>query len=297
MNGLKCIFSGNDPDTEEHVIPDWLQRRFDLNRQKYHLPNTTYLDYRHAKVPATRFDNEQFGQIEKRISQNQFVWEEIFLWLFKIHIGLIYKDVNLHIDITNPSSQTIIPPHIINHQLKLFRELYRQYFLNSEFSAHRSPPGSVFILPSFSPGYFDFVHSFHCGTVGINIGDFYLATSLWDFGMARDNGYFKFNWNKDQYYLPPSDLEEQERMRFYIQVQRIWLCNLGYWSFRWNINMFKQSHDYQPDMPKFEGPPSQRPENSEELAKICQTFGLKLIEFIPSLRSRFSLSEDGVRNS
>lgn len=297
MPGLGCLFSGNRPDTEEHVISDWLQRRFDLQRQTYLLPNQTGLDYRHAKVPATAHDNRQFGEIEDRISCNRFVWEEVYLWLFKIHIGLMVRNVALRADMRDPASDAIIPAVIIQNQLRIFRKLYRQYFFGSTFHAHRSPPGSVFVLPSLGPGHFDFVHSFTCGCVGVNVGDFFLAASLWDFGRAKDFGYFDGVWSLNNYGSPPANLDEQQRAAFHHHTQAIWLCSLGYWCLRWNINMYRLTYDYQPDMPAFDGEPSQRPEDPEELARICTTFGLRLIEYIPDGRSRFTQAEGRAREA
>ena len=141
MPELGCLFSGNAADREEHVIPDWLQRRFSLQRQTYHLPSGTGLDYRHARVPATEYDNQQFGLIENRISQNRFVWEEVYLWLFKIHIGLMARNITLRADLRDTDSASIIPVHIIENQLRIFRELYRQYFDDGRFYTWTSPPG------------------------------------------------------------------------------------------------------------------------------------------------------------
>lgn len=287
MSELGCLFSGNAPDAEEHVIPDWLQRRFGLQRESYQLPSDTGLDYRHAKVPTTDRDNWQFGQIEDRISRNRFVWEEVYLWLFKIHIGLMARNLTLRADLRDPNADSIVPFQVIDNQLRFFRELYRQYFAQGHFRTLASPPGSVFILPSMAPGRFDFIHSFTCGCVGVNIGDYFLVASLWDYGMAKKYGYFEWVWGKDSYGAPPSDLNEEERAAFYHHTQAIWLCNLGYWCFRWNVNMYRLTREYQPDMPEFDGKPMQRPEDPEELARICRTFGLELVEFILSGKSRF----------
>ncbi|MGO8869099.1 MAG: hypothetical protein ACLQME_21630 [Alphaproteobacteria bacterium] len=285
---LSCLFSGLDPDTDEHVIPDWLQARFGLQRARYQLPSASGLDYRHARVAATRACNEAFGKIETRISQGRFVWEEVYLWLFKIHIGLMYRDVSLRSDIRDPNSGTVIPYRVIDHQVTIFRELFKHYSENGELGTDRSPPGSVFILPSMGRGHFDFQHSFTCGCVGVNIGEFYLAASLWDFGCAKDFGYFDWVWNEANYRCPPENLGPEKRAAWYLHAQATWLCNLGYWSFRWNINMYRISETFQPKMPEFEGPAHQRREDPEELARICRTFGLELKEFIPSGKSIFA---------
>jgi hypothetical protein len=99
-----CLFSGLKPDTQEHVISDWIQRRFELQLAKYNLPNASGLDYRHAKVPANKSYNEMFGRIETRVSQNKFLCEEVYLWLFKIHVGLMYCDSFLRSDVRDPAS-------------------------------------------------------------------------------------------------------------------------------------------------------------------------------------------------
>ncbi len=103
-----CIFSGMDANTEEHVIPDWLQRRYNLQHAKYKLPSASGLDYRHAKVPAKEKFNREFGAIENRISQNKFVWEEVFLWLFKIHIGLMYRNTSLRSNVKDAVSEPVV---------------------------------------------------------------------------------------------------------------------------------------------------------------------------------------------
>jgi hypothetical protein len=152
----QCIFSGMDSDTEEHVIPDWLQRRFGLQRATYQLPNSSALDYRHARVPAKRHLNQFFGEIEGRISQDKFVWEAVYLWLFKIHIGLTYRDTFLKSNITDPCSSAIVQEKPISGQLHLFRYMVNNYINNRTLGTITSPPGSVFVLPSLAQGYFDF---------------------------------------------------------------------------------------------------------------------------------------------
>ena len=48
----ECMFSGEVADSEEHVIPRWLQRRFGLWEQEVLLPNQTTFRYANAKVPV-----------------------------------------------------------------------------------------------------------------------------------------------------------------------------------------------------------------------------------------------------
>jgi len=276
-----CIFSGRHSDTEEHVISDWLQRRFGLQQATYQLPGDSSIDYRHAKVPANAQFNRLFGDIETRISQNKFIWEEVYLWLFKIHIGLMYRDTSLRSNIKDPTSKAILDAAQIRNQLRLFRILVRNYSEVGHFDTVISPPGSVFIFPSLAGKVFDFQHSFTTGCVGINVGKFYLAVSLWDFQMAKSFEYFDWVWKRENYGMPPAGATADETAAWYHHVQAIWLCNLGYWSFRWNINMYRTSKNYQPVEPAFDGTPYQRMEDPEEMALVCQTFRLELKRFVP----------------
>ncbi len=264
-----CIFSGLDADNEEHVIPDWLQRRFGLQHAKYQLPSASGIDYRHAKVPAKQEFNEAFGKIETRISQSKFVWEEVYLWLFKIHVGLMYRDTSLRSNVRDSTAGPIVKGEFILHQLNIFREMVKSYLNQGSLGTLASPPGSVFVLPSLSGSYFDFSHSFTTGCVGINVGDYYLAASLYDFRLAKECGYFDWVWGMQNYGLPPEGSTSEEIATWYHHVQAIWLCNLGYWSYRCNINMYRITKDYQPTEPAFDGfPPVQRAEDPEELALI-----------------------------
>jgi len=61
--GRECMFSGEVADSEEHVIPRWLQRRFSLSNQEVILPNQTTFRYAKAKVPVETEHNREFGKI------------------------------------------------------------------------------------------------------------------------------------------------------------------------------------------------------------------------------------------
>jgi hypothetical protein len=121
----------------------------------------------------------------------------------------------------------------------------------------------------------------------MNIGDFYLEASLWDFGQAKEFGYFDWVWDKENYRKPPTNYTVEQQASWYHHVQAIWLCSLGYWSFRWNINMYQITEKFHPKWPEFLGKPYQRPENPAELSLICKTFGLELEEYRPDHKSLF----------
>ncbi len=126
----------------------------------------------------------------------------------------------------------------------------------------------------------------------MNIGEYYIAASLWDFCLAKDYEYFDWVWDVDNFRSAPAGLDLTERAAFYHHIQTIWLCNLGYWSMRWNINMYRLSLENQPHMPAIEGVLHQRDEDPEELSLICTTFELDLETFVPDGRSHYSMARD-----
>ena len=106
--GCCCFICGAAPDlkpfNDEHVIPDWILRKFDLFDRAIRLPNGTTIRYDRYKVPCCQTCNSLMGeQIEGRISpvvnagpeavQNHIAAGhglEFFVWL-----GLIFLKTHL----------------------------------------------------------------------------------------------------------------------------------------------------------------------------------------------------------
>ena len=121
---MKCLFSGEETSSEEHVVPRWMQRRFSLANQTYNLPNGTPIAYRNAKVPAAQAHNTKFGEIEDRLSRGVATLQEIYLWAFKIHVGLIHRSASLRIDIRSPSAPNFWKLEGFGQEIWLFQKLY-----------------------------------------------------------------------------------------------------------------------------------------------------------------------------
>ncbi len=69
----ECAFCGQPAETDEHVIPKWLQNHFDLFDQRLLLWNGTTMPYRQAIVPACLGCNrDRFSPLEKRIREGWY---------------------------------------------------------------------------------------------------------------------------------------------------------------------------------------------------------------------------------
>lgn len=117
----RCFLCGeilNDENkTEEHIYPKWLQAKFNLQTQKLHLLNNTMIMYKSLKIPCCKKCNSEMGSlfekpIERAVEQgyNEFIKldkDKIFLWLNKISYGMLFKELSLNINRSNPADGTI----------------------------------------------------------------------------------------------------------------------------------------------------------------------------------------------
>ena len=117
----KELFSGGY--TQEHIIPRWAQKRYQLWDQQLILLNQTSIPYRQLTVPCCDECNKyRLKPIEDSLSQTVEQGKDavrllgdktIFIWLGKILYGLLYKELTLLLDRSDPSAGSIITPEII----------------------------------------------------------------------------------------------------------------------------------------------------------------------------------------
>jgi len=145
-----CVFCGQGADTQEHVVPKWLQRHFDLFDQRLLLSNGTTIPYRQAIVPACRRCNgDRLAPLEERIQANTASVSDYFLWALKITAGLSHRDASLPLDRTDPSAGTVVPPDSFAETAALLQ--HAVLGLDSpSFKFSPDPFGSVIFLPSTS---------------------------------------------------------------------------------------------------------------------------------------------------
>jgi hypothetical protein len=171
-----CLFCGGPTDGlhPEHVIPQWMQAKFNLANRRLLLPNRTSMPMARVKVPACERHNKIFGKIEDRLARGAASPMEIFLWGLKVRAGLWYLDSRLRHDQAEPESgplQTLVTDDPVALQER--RELVLTQFRDTAHIWHTggtfcpTPPGSVFDLPSRSPDFM-FVHH-PLGCIAVNV--------------------------------------------------------------------------------------------------------------------------------
>ncbi len=147
----KCFLCGGQPTNGkgEHVLPKWLQNRFNLWDSKLGLQNGSLLPYRNLRVPAcARCNGEVLGKTESYVStlsaSNIPNWTtsdsyEAGRWMAKILIGILYKEASLLRDRRQPALGAIFPPDAMDEmfllhllvqswrKLILFRAIHTQH--------------------------------------------------------------------------------------------------------------------------------------------------------------------------
>jgi len=191
--------------TSEHVFPKWLQKRFNLWDEKLVLLNNTLLPYRLFTVPCCEECNKYYlnsiettlsNTIEKGINSFRALNSEIvFLWLGKIFYGILYREISLLFDRSNPNSSMIASPELLHqyeHHLLLLQQI-REKVKITDFV-----PGSMYYFkcqvidnPRLQ---WDFCDNIDTLFIGIRMGEVGVIGVLGDGGaqMTFSNYYDKF---------------------------------------------------------------------------------------------------------
>ena len=153
----KCFLCGGEPTngSGEHVIPKWLQKRFNLWDSKLGLLNSSLLPYRNLRVPAcTACNGEVLGKTESYVSKlsghNVADWTisdsyEVGRWMAKILLGILYKEASLLLDQRQPELGAIFPPDAMD-EMYLLHLLVQSWRKLIHFSViHTQHPFTLYV--------------------------------------------------------------------------------------------------------------------------------------------------------
>ena len=160
----KCFLCGTsltaaDVNSAEHVLPKWLQHRFNLWNEELVLTNRTSIPYRQATIPCcTACNNGSLGNLESEISAAfsagpaavRAVPEiRLFQWCCKMFYGLFYREHFLAADRRNPTAGPIIPQDLLHGigMLWHFLQSVRKPFVFDGFV-----PWSIFVVETIAYG-------------------------------------------------------------------------------------------------------------------------------------------------
>ena len=151
-----CFICGNYADSEEHVIPKWLQTKYDLWNQRLTLPNRTTITYKQLTIPCcTDCNTKTLSQLESRVKSGEATDEELWKWSAKIHFGLLRKDDFLEWDRKNPGYQI---GQVLKRDDPLELERHLAHSIRGDFKTYPNPFGSVFRFSFNEEVEYNFVH-------------------------------------------------------------------------------------------------------------------------------------------
>jgi hypothetical protein len=184
-----------DRDTDEHVIPRWIQARYELWDQKLTLVNRTTIPYRQLTIPCcASCNNDHLGKIEMEVQRAcddgaQAVGNlppiTLFLWLGKIFYGLLYRSHLLEWNRVAPEGP-IVPAELLQ-EFSLHHQFLQAARLPFEFLPR--VPASLFVYETLQPSNlkmgFDFWDDLPAMGISIRVGKVGMICCLQDGGAVE----------------------------------------------------------------------------------------------------------------
>lgn len=128
VNGQCCFIcgakSGSKEFNDEHIIPDWILRKYELHDKKITLPNLSKIKYSQYKVPCCKECNSELGRhfeepisdmlskpyevISKELIESKEKCDLLFRWLCLIYFKTHLKDKALRENLDRREKDTKI---------------------------------------------------------------------------------------------------------------------------------------------------------------------------------------------
>lgn len=228
----KCFLCGTLLDeknrTDEHVFPKWLLRRCELWNQKLTLQNRTLIPYAQVKIPCCFIcNNIHLSPIEERVRQAFHAGPDavrgldrtdLFVWLSKIYYGLLFLELFLVADRTDPAAGNIMVPEWVagfkmHHMLmQVARRVVS--WPPSDF------PASIFVFECQAPNdaqkSFDYGDSLYFPFLSIRVGNVGIVASLQDWGSMENTIEIPMFNVARQTPLHPQQWQQIHAMGFYM---------------------------------------------------------------------------------
>lgn len=178
--------------SEEHIFPKWLQNRYSLWDHTIRLINDTYIPYRKLTIPCcTECNGTHLGQMERDIREaveqgikafRQLPEIRVYQWMAKVFYGILFREMSLHVDRTDPEKGFITSPEFLE-QLNALHLSMQSVRCHVEFVDFK--PWSIFIIKTYEYGDdrdFDYIDNLEGLVFAIRMGEIGIIASLQDIG-------------------------------------------------------------------------------------------------------------------
>ncbi len=197
----RCFLCGTELSeenrTDEHVFPRWVQREFDLYDLRMGLPNDSEIKYRQLTIPCCGQCNGRWlSQLEDEVATAFREGPDAFealgpvtlgLWLSKIYYGLLFKDISLALDRSDPTSGPLLEPQWLKAYFELHQVL--QVIRGALVLTPEQVPASIFVFRTLdseiTTNRFDFRDTTAVPFIAMRLGPVALVGCLLDWGSVE----------------------------------------------------------------------------------------------------------------
>ena len=203
VNGGNCFICGSSPGSvvfnAEHVIPDWIVQRYDLNDSSMTLPGGTSIDYTRYKVPCCKNCNDLmnitfegplsrlttggYSAVKDYLSKGGR--EKIFSWLSLIFLKTHLKDRERRINPDKRVESARISELTDWGEMHHIHCLARSFYNSAKISDRAF--GSLFVMRAKTGmplGDYDYADYFPGRAILLRLGDVAFISVLNDSGIV-----------------------------------------------------------------------------------------------------------------
>jgi hypothetical protein len=237
VKGDCCFICGASPDhkpfNNEHVIPDWILRRFNLYNRQMRLPNETYINYGKYTVPCCQDCNSDLGKIIETpisnllkksyveiidaINKDHSIIYELFRWMCLMHIKTHLKDTTLLMERDKRKGAGMIGDYHAWEELHHIHCIARSHYTKAKIDY--KVYGTMFFFPALVVNEldrFDYIDSLAGKVVMVQLDAFVMIAVLDDACAAYN--VFLNQIKKITCQLNPFQLREIVAHLFYINT-------------------------------------------------------------------------------
>jgi hypothetical protein len=200
VSGSNCFICGAAPNStefnDEHVLPDWMLRRYKLHDRVISIPNKTSIKYGQLRIPCCRRCNSEMGTLLEEPFRNLLdqgyecfaralpdVGWPLYVWMSLIFLKAHLKDkyLRVHRDLREPDTKIgeIYSWEDLHHTHCIARSFHTQCDIDSKTM------GSLMILPAKRAPHledFDYIDLHASQTMLLRIDSTAIVTVLNDGG-------------------------------------------------------------------------------------------------------------------
>jgi hypothetical protein len=189
------FFTSKNPSSNDHVVVSWLQSELGIRDERLTLQNRSHIPFRQARINSCKSCNtNHLSKLENRVAKayrdgltsfQALAPEDLFVWLGKMHYGLLRLELRLRLDRKSGSPDTILKPEFFVGSLRLEHLLLQSARGVLRF---RQQPASVLFFELEPPKGFPFGYTddINPAYLALRVGTIGIVANLLDWGWLQE---------------------------------------------------------------------------------------------------------------